>query len=251
MTLLATAPSWWWMPPNGAAHGAALDRQMVLSLVIVGVLMIIAKAILVVSALKPSQDRAAESGVNFFGPGVNLFGLGTLIFLTLVFAWLLIRAERLWAAQRFTGADLTAMQVEVVGEQFVWYFRYPGLDATFGRTRSELVDAAAGNPLGLDAKDSHTADDRVTSELVLPVNREVDLRLRSFDVIHGFFIPAMRVKQNAVPGSTLHIHFTPDLIGEYPIVCSQVCGLGHYRMQARLRVVSEADYQRWLSERGK
>lgn len=244
MSLLAASPSWWWMPANGAAHGAALDRQMVLSLAVVGGLMIIAKAILVASALKSAKDRAAESRVNFFG-------LGTLIFLTLVFAWLLIRAEQMWAAQRFTGADPTAMQVEVVGEQFVWYFRYPGTDATFGATRPELVDAAAGNPLGLDAKDSHAADDRVTSELVLPVNREVDLRLRALDVIHGFFIPAMRVKQNAVPGSALHIHFTPDLIGEYPIVCSQVCGLGHYRMQARLRVVSEADYQRWLNERGK
>jgi cytochrome c oxidase subunit 2 len=232
------------MPANGAAHGAAFDHEMVLSLAIVGALMIIAKAILVVSALSPARERAAESRVNFFG-------LGTLVFLTVVFAWLLIRAERMWAQQRFTGADPTAMQVEVVGEQFVWYFRYPGPDATFGTTRPELVDAAAGNPLGLDRRDSHAADDRVTSELVLPVGREVDVRLHAFDVIHGFFIPGMRVKQNALPGSTLHIHFTPSVIGEYPIVCSQVCGLGHYRMQAQLRVVSEADYERWLAGRAK
>jgi len=232
------------MPENGAAHGAAFDHEMVLSLAIVGALMIIAKAILVASALSPARERAAESRVNFFG-------LGTLIFLTVVFAWLLIRAERMWAQQRFTGADPTAMQVEVVGEQFVWYFRYPGPDATFGPTRPELVDAAAGNPLGLDRTDSHAADDRVTSELVLPVDREVDVRLRSLDVIHGFFIPGMRVKQNALPGSTLHVHFTPDVIGVYPIVCSQVCGLGHYRMQAQLRVISEADFEHWLTGRAK
>ncbi len=241
-TGLAAGPSWWWMPANGAAHGAALDHEMMLSLMIVGALMFLAKAVLFTAALKPANQRATETGVNFFG-------LGTLLFLTLVFAWLLIRAERMWAAQRFTGAEPTAMQVEVVGEQFVWYFRYPGPDARFGATRDELVDAASGNPLGLDVNDSHAADDRVASELVLPVNREVDLRLRAFDVIHGFFIPAMRIKQNAVPGSTLHVHFTPNVIGEYPIVCSQVCGLGHYRMQARLRVVSEADFQRWLAER--
>ncbi|HWZ12680.1 MAG TPA: hypothetical protein VNX22_06015, partial [Acidobacteriaceae bacterium] len=132
-----------------------------------------------------------------------------------------------------------------------WYFRYPGPDATFGTTRPELVDAAAGNPLGLDRRDSRAADDRVTSELVLPVNREVDVRLRALDVIHGFFIPGMRVKQNALPGSTLHVHFTPDVIGVYPIVCSQVCGLGHYRMQAQLRVVSEADFEHWLTGRAK
>lgn len=237
MISLAVAPSWWWMPANGAAHGAALDREMILSLTIVGGLMIVAMLSLIASGLKaPANNR------------MNFFGVGTLLCITLVFAWLLVRAERMWAAERFTGADATAMQVEVVGEQFVWYFRYPGADARFGATRPELVDAAAGNPLGLDKKDSYAADDRVTSELVLPVNREVDLRLRSLDVIHGFFVPGMRLKQNAVPGATLHVHFTPNAIGDYPIVCSQVCGSGHYRMEARLRVVSAADFEQWAAK---
>ena len=116
------------------------------------------------------------------------------------------------------------MQVEVVGEQFQWYFRYPGEDAAFGVTRPELVNAAEGNPLGLDARDARGKDDVVSSVLVLPVGREVDLRLRSLDVIHGFFIPGMRLKQNAVPGLVLHVHFTPSVTGTYPILCSQVCG---------------------------
>jgi cytochrome c oxidase subunit 2 len=58
----------------------------------------------------------------------------------------------------------------------------------------------------------------------------------------------MRLKQNAMPGMTLHVHFTPAVIGEYPIVCSQVCGSGHYRMQARLRVVSQEDFEKWAAE---
>jgi cytochrome c oxidase subunit 2 len=87
----------------------------------------------------------------------------------------------------------------------------------------------------------------VASELVLPVNREVDLQLRSLDVIHGFFVPAMRLKQNAVPGSALHVHFTPVREGVYPILCSQVCGSGHTRMQARMRVVSQAAYDAWIA----
>ena len=132
-----------------------------------------------------------------------------------------ITAQQLWAANRFEGSSPTAMQVEVVGVQFQWYFHYPGEDATFGSTKPQLVNAGAGNPLGLDPEDVQGNDDIVSSELVLPAGREVDLRLRAHDVIHGFFIPGMRLKQNAVPGLTLHVHFTPTTPGEYPILCTR------------------------------
>ena len=65
----------------------------------------------------------------------------------------------------------------------------------------------------------------------------------------GFFIPGMRLKQNTVPGLVLHVHFTPTVPGTYPILCSQVCGMGHQRMQARLLVVSPADFQAWMAGR--
>ena len=170
-----------------------------------------------------------------------------------MYAWMALTAQRLWAATRFSGSfsgpSLTAMQVEVVGEQFQWYFRYPGKDAVFGVVRPQLVNAAAGNPLGIEARDPHGADDVVSSILVLPAGREVDVQLRSLDVIHGFFIPGMRLKQNTVPGLVLHVHFTPTVPGTYPILCSQVCGMGHQRMQARLLVVSPADFQAWMAGR--
>jgi cytochrome c oxidase subunit 2 len=85
--------------------------------------------------------------------------------------------------------------------------------------------------------------------LVLPVGRPVDLVLRAQDVIHGFFIPGMRLKQDAIPGMSGHLQFTPVVPGDYEILCSQVCGLGHARMQARLRVLPQADYERWMGER--
>lgn len=236
MNAFVVAPSWWWMPVDGAAHGGALDREMILSLMVMGGLFVLATVVLLVSAMKgPAPGR------------IRFFGTGALVVITVVFCWLLVRAERMWAVERFTGADPTALQVEVVGEQFVWYFRYPGADARFGAVRAELVDAPGGNPLGLDKKGPYAADDRVSSELVLPLHREVDLRLRSLDVVHGFFVPGMRLKQNAMPGMTLHVHFTPAVMGEYPIVCSQVCGSGHYRMQARMRVVSEEAYEQWAA----
>jgi cytochrome c oxidase subunit 2 len=169
--------------------------------------------------------------------------------LTILFAGLGARSEQLWAAQRYTGANPAAMQVEVTGAQFVWTFRYPGADAAFGETKPMLIAPAAGNSLGIDFTDPHAADDIVTSQLVLPAGREVDLTLRSLDVIHGFAVPEMRLKQNAVPGQTSHIHFTPETPGEYAILCTQVCGTGHYRMQAVMRVLPADEFDEWLRMR--
>jgi cytochrome c oxidase subunit 2 len=99
----------------------------------------------------------------------------------------------------------------------------------------------------LNPADPHGADDLVTSELVLPANRQVDLRLQAQDVIHGFSVPEMRLKQNAVPGQTIHLHFTPTTPGTYAILCTQLCGLGHFRMNATLRVLPPEQFATWLA----
>jgi len=228
------------MPANGALHGIALDRLMMINLITIAILFVLAHALLGIAFLR--RRKAAL-------PRLLSVEILPLIALCGLYIWMAITAQQLWAANRFEGPSPTAMQVEVVGVQFQWYFRYPGDDATFGATQPQLVNAGAGNPLGLDPKDPQGSDDIVSSELVLPAGREIDLRLRAHDVIHGFFIPGMRLKQNAVPGLTLHVHFTPLDPGEYPILCSQVCGLGHGHMEAKLRVVPEAEFQQWLSER--
>ncbi len=156
------------------------------------------------------------------------------------------QAERLWAIARYTGADPAALQIEVTGVQFAWYFRYTGPDAVFGRTKPTLVDPGAANPLGIDPADPNSAGDFVTSELVIPSGRQVDLRLRSQDVIHGFAIPELRLKQNAVPGQTIHLHFTPTTPGTYAILCTQLCGTGHYRMNANLRILPPEQFAAWI-----
>jgi cytochrome c oxidase subunit 2 len=229
-----------WMPPDGALHGPIVDRLMFWNLIALCVCAVTAHLWLVFAIFR--RHPAAGSF-----PAILRWGLLTAF--CVMYTWMALTAQRLWAENRFAGPSLTAMHVEVVGEQFQWYFRYPGSDAVFGVTRPQLVNAAAGNPLGIDPHDPDGADDIVSSTLVLPVGREVDLRLRSLDVIHGFFVPGMRLKQNTVPGLVLHIHFTPVALGTYPILCSQVCGLGHSRMQARLLVVSPADFNAWLATR--
>jgi cytochrome c oxidase subunit II len=238
--------SQWWMPPNAALHGIAVDRMMRFNLIALCVCFVVAHLLLLTAILR--RKNASETASRL--PRFWLMEAVPLTLLCALYAWMAITAQKLWAENRFEGASPEAMQVEVVGVQFEWYFRYPGEDATFGITRPEMVNPAAGNPLGLDVRDPNAADDIVASELVLPAGREVDITLRAQDVIHGFFVPAMRLKQNAVPGLALHVHFTPEVVGEYPILCSQVCGLGHAKMQAILRVVPQEKYAAWINMRG-
>ena len=231
----------WHMPANAALHGAALDSQMALNLAIFGALCVLAQGVLLVGILlrRAPQPLAHRRWRLEYLPIAGF----TLLFFGL--AW---QSERLWAAMRYSGANPAAMQVEAIGMQFAWYFRYPGKDAAFGTTAAKFVAPGEGNPAGIDPADERGRDDFVRGVLVLPAGREIDLRLRALDVIHGFAIPALRVKQNALPGQVFHIHFTPTTAGEYAVLCTQVCGLGHYRMQAIVRVLPPAQYDAWARE---
>jgi cytochrome c oxidase subunit 2 len=143
-----------------------------------------------------------------------------------------------------------ATVVRVVAEQFAWNIHYPGPDGIFGRT--DITKIAADNPLGLDRTDPAAKDDITTiNQLTLPVNRPVLVHLSSKDVIHSFGLFEMRVKQDAVPGLDIPVWFIPNRIGDYEITCSQLCGLGHYRMRGFLNVKSDADYRAFLAEEAK
>ncbi len=236
----------WWLPPNASLHGIALDHQLLLNLWILFSLLVLAHILLLVGLLlKPRLSPGHPQPLAHSRWRYELLPLAAI---AVLFFSLALWSERLWAAQRYTGADAAAMQVEVVGMQFAWSFRYPGKDAAFGSTRPDLIDPGAGNTLGLDPADERGHDDFVRSQLVLPAGREVDLRLRALDVMHGFAIPSLRIKQNAIPGQTFHVHFTPTVPGDYSILCTQVCGLGHARMQSIVRILSPADFARWRDE---
>jgi cytochrome c oxidase subunit 2 len=142
-----------------------------------------------------------------------------------------------------------AVVVRVTGKQFEWDIRYPGADGRFGRTDLALVSAE--NPLGLDRTDPDAKDDITTiNQLNLPVDRPVLVHLTSMDVIHSFGLTELRVKQDAIPGLDIPVWFIPNRIGQYEIVCSQLCGLGHYRMRGFINVQTAADYQAFLAEEG-
>lgn len=147
-------------------------------------------------------------------------------------------------------AESEAVVVRVVSEQFAWNVHYPGRDGQFGRTEIALV--SSDNPLGLDRRDPNAKDDITTiNQLNLPIDRPVLVHLSSKDVIHSFGLYEMRVKQDAIPGMTIPVWFIPNRVGEYEIACSQLCGLGHFRMRGFVTIQTAADYQKWFDDQEK
>jgi cytochrome c oxidase subunit 2 len=137
--------------------------------------------------------------------------------------------------------------VRVVAEQFAWNVHYPGSDGQFGRTLAELM--SADNPIGLDRTDPAARDDIATiNQLNLPVDRPAIIHLSSKDVIHSFSLIQMRVKQDTIPGESIPVWFTPTMTGDWEINCSQLCGLGHYRMRGFYSIKTQADFDTWLQE---
>ena len=143
-----------------------------------------------------------------------------------------------------------SLEVRVVAEQFAWNIHYPGADRLFGRVKAELMGAE--NPLGLDPADPAGKDDITTiNQLHIPEHQPVIVHLSSKDVIHSFFLPVMRVKQDAIPGQEIPLWFEAKKTGESEIACAQLCGLGHYRMRGFFSVHSKEDFEKWVAENTK
>lgn len=153
-----------------------------------------------------------------------------------------------WSARNEPPPRGTApVEVRVTGEQFAWNIHYPGPDRIFGRTDATLINAT--NPVGIDRNDPAAKDDiGLLNVLTLPVYRTVVVQLASRDVVHSFTLNEMRVKQDANPGMTSRVWFTPITTGTWDIACSQLCGLGHYRMRGEYRVVTPEEWERWQEE---
>lgn len=234
----------WWFPAAITAFGVEIDAQFMRTLWITGIVFIVAQLGLawVIFRYRDRGERAQHFEGNTAMEVV--WTLATVV----LFVGLGIYGESAWAEVHFRDAAQGALQVEVTGQQFAWWFRYPGADGQFGKVKPELISASSGNPVGLDRRDPAAKDDLVSPILGVPVNREVELILRSEDVTHSFFVRELRLKQDAVPGMLIHIHFTPTQVGEYEIVCAELCGLGHYKMRSLLRVMSDADYQKYLQD---
>lgn len=254
ITVYLFAAKTWWFPKSITAFGVEVDNQFHRTLVITGIVFVLSQLGLAYAVFK-FRDRGQRASSSHGNTSMEvLWTLATVV----MFVGLGILARNAWAEVHFRQASPGAMKVEVVGQQFQWSFRYPGPDGVFGRFKSvEQAKAQRdrGNqnasPWQLDPSDPAGKDDIVLgpgSEMAIPVNREIEVWLRSQDVTHSFFVRELRLKQDAVPGMLLKIHFTATEIGTYEIPCAELCGLGHYRMHTNLRVLSQADFDKWLAE---
>jgi cytochrome c oxidase subunit 2 len=217
-----------WLPRAASSFAEDIDGLIITITVIVGVWFIVAEAVLLYLLLRFRRKEGVKAA---YLPARTLRGMSVVLLPCVVILGfdLLVDAEAapIWEEikEKRPPHDL---EVRVTGEQWAWRFTYPGPDGEFD-----------------------TADDFWSlNEMALPVNKVVLFHLNAKDVLHSFFIPEMRVKQDAVPGRTITGWFEPILEGSFPIVCAEICGFGHTVMQSKLLVENDQGYQAWLDSKG-
>lgn len=212
-------------PVSITASAREVDALFWFVLVIVGIWLAAAEAFLIACVWRFRQGRVRQaSGA---APAVRAGWVIVLLAAGVLLCDFAIEAASLpvWRSlkEAFPAGDV---EVRALARQFSWRFLYPGSDRVFG-TEDDLA---------------------LDNELHVPVGKEVRLQLRSQDVIHSFFIPAARIKQDVVPGREAVVWFRPERAGRFEIACAELCGFAHYTMRAYLYVHTAAEYQHWLEQ---
>lgn len=218
------------LPDAASSFAGKLDGLFVLVTVLIGIGFVAAEGLLLYSAFRfrgrPGDGRRAAfiDGAGWRQARWVLLPVTVVVGGDLYIDW---RTHDVWNEVK---VDLPAsdVHVRVTAQRFAWVIEYPGADGAFD-----------------------TPDDvRTMNEWHVPVGKKVAFDLRSKDVLHSLFIPALRLKQDAVPGRTIRGWFEATTPGDFFISCAEICGTGHSQMSARLLVQSEADYAAWLAGGG-
>ena len=215
--------------PRSARHGADIDSLMYMIYAIVGVFFVVLEGYLVFSMIRYRQKVGVkakyETGETF--REMRWILVLAVIVTVLDFA-IDIKGARVWAKVK-ENLPAGEVKIRVIAQQFAWTFVYPGSDGRF-----------------------NTADDLIVPRVLhVPANRKIRVTLTSKDVVHSFFLPEVRLKQDIMPGREIDAWFEVTKPGTYTLVCAELCGLGHTRMSGQLMVHDQADYDRWLQETAK
>jgi len=226
----------WWFPEAISAHAPALDRQFMITIIIVGIAFTAAQLGLGWMIWKYRETGDGSRAV--YTEGSNKLEVLWTVVTAIIFIGLAVMGQSVWASLRLHDAPAGSYQVEVVAQQFSWNFHYPGKDNLLGHCDPTLIEEP-GNFIGLDPEDPNSKDDSVVSALAIPVNRPVELILRSKDVIHSFWVPPLRFKQDLVPGMSIKVHFTATKVGKYELACAELCGQLHFKMKSYMLVLPD------------
>jgi cytochrome c oxidase subunit 2 len=232
---------WWWTPI--ASNWGYIDTTLVITFWITGAvftaLVLFVAYCLLRFRHRPGQRAAYEPESR------RLEGWLTAV-TALGVAAMLAPGLAVWA--QFVRVPTMASEVDVVAQQWRWSYRLPGVDGRLGAAGIQFVGDE--NPLGLDPNDPSGRDDIIIDggDLHLPLGRPVKLLLRSFDVVHDFYVPEFRAKMDIIPGMVTYVWFTPTRTGEFDAICNEICGVNHYAMRGRVVVDEEPAYHAWLDQ---
>ncbi len=238
-------------------HGAAIDVMFIITVIITTIVLVITHILLFGFAF---QYRGSSKRKAYFYPHNNTLEKIWTIIPAIVLTILVLFGFFTWRSITNIPIDVqkNAIQIEVTGEQFAWTVRYGGRDNQIGKHNYKLVTPTNG--LGIDYNDKSALDDVRAGDIVIPVGKQVRFTINSKDVLHSFYIPEFRVQMNAVPGMPTFFQIVAKYTTEemrakldnpnynFILLCSKICGSGHYNMQKTVRVVSEAEYKEWLSQ---
>jgi cytochrome c oxidase subunit 2 len=231
----------WWLTPI-ASNWGYIDDTMIITFWITGAGFI---AVILFMAYCLYRFRHQE-GIRAAYEPENQKLEGRLAIVTTI-AVVALLAPGLFVWGQFITVPEGAMQVEAMGAQWQWSYRFPGADNKLGATDALFVDS--GNPLGVNPNDSRGQDDIVVTsgDLHLPSGKPIKVLLRSIDVLHDFYVPEFRAKMDLVPGLVTYFWFTPTRNGEFEILCAAFCGIGHPQMRGKVVIEPESDFKTWLA----
>ncbi|MDT8397996.1 MAG: c-type cytochrome [Pseudomonadales bacterium] len=231
----------WWLTPI-ASNWTTIDDTINITFWVTGFVFISVNLFMAYAVYKFRYNKNRRSR---YEPENKKLETWLTVLTSLGVAAMLAPGLFVWA--EFVTVPEDAHEVEVVGQQWQWSFRYPGADGVLGAV--DTVHISPDNPFGMNPEDPNGQDDLLVSsqEMHLPIDKPVKVLLRSKDVLHDYTVTQFRVKMDMVPGSVTYLWLTPTVAGSYDILCEELCGVGHHVMRGNVVVDSQADYEQWLA----
>lgn len=233
--------SLYWAPPSVTVGGDKIDVLLNVIFWLTLAAFILTQAVYIFYLVRYRRRPGHKA---HYSHGNNTMEFWWTIIPTAIFLLLAVWSNRVWFDLTKSTPPAGAITIDIVGYQFGWDLRYAGADGQLGA--GDVKRISLENKFGLDPEDPASKDDFTSTEMVIPVGKPVHVFLRSRDVIHSFYVPQFRLYQDAVPGRTIKwVWFQTTRTGEFELACSQLCGTGHYNMKAKVRIVSQEEYDKW------